>query len=212
MKHAIYSIVGILAIGASLPALANPAPVVRSQPPAMNMQQPEAGSTVTTTTRTVVIRETPIFGQQIVAALDNRSDTSVFRDLIAANGLSTSLRENGKGYTAFVPLDKAFDKSGMPMPGSTGNGTVDGQARMILENHVVDSKFDVNLLHGNRDNVTTLSGKDITISRMGRNYYANGHLIVSRQHDPEGIIYFTEDLVTAQEFSSAVYNPADVRK
>lgn len=204
MKHAIYGLAGLLAIGVSLPALAGSATA---------LQPAQGGATVTTTTRTVVVRETPIYGQQIAVALDKRADASAFRNLIAANGLSSSLRDNDKGYTAFVPLNRAFDGSGIQVPsGPAADGTVNMQARAILEDHVVDSKFDVNLLHGSRDRIKSLSGKDITISRMGKSYYANGHLIVGRQHDPEGIIYFTEDLVTAPKFSSAVYNPADARK
>lgn len=205
MKHTIYGIAAAaLAMSASLPAMANSAPAVQVQPPAMETQ---------TITRTIVVSETPIYGQQIVAALDERGDASNFRNLVAVNGLPASLRDDEDGYTAFVPVDRAFEGASIQIPATANpNGTIDPQARAVLEQHITDSKYDINLLHGTRDSVTTLSGDKITISKMGQNYYANGHLIVDRWHDPEGIIYFIESFVSSPEFNSAVYNPADVKK
>lgn len=207
MKQVIYGIAGVLAISASIPAVAaSPAMQAQAQPPAVETK---------TITRTIVVKETPIYGQQLVTALDGNAEASNFRNLVAANGLSASLRDDDDGYTAFVPLNRAFDGSGIAIPnGVAPDGTINTQARAVLEDHIVDSKFDVNLLHGTRDNVSSLSGKDITISKVGNSYYANGNLIVDRWHDPEGIIYFTDNFVTEPGMyqNTAIYNPADVKK
>lgn len=207
MKQVIYGIAGILAISASIPAVAaSPAMQAQAQPPAVETK---------TITRTIVVKETPIFGQQIVTALDSKAEASNFRNLMAANGLSTSLRDNADGYTAFVPLNRAFEGTSITIPnGVAADGTINTQVRGLLEDHIVDSKFDVNIMHGTRDKVSSLTGKNITISKVGREYYANGHLIVDRWHDPEGIIYFTDSFVTEQGSfaNTAIYNPADVKK
>lgn len=211
MKSYIYGIASVLAISTSLPAMANSAPAMQPAP-AME-REATAGTTTETTTRTIIVRETPIYGQQIVKMLEGTDKASSFRNLVAANGLSASLRENGKGYTAFVPVNRAFEKAGVSAPSArSSDGTINAQMRAVLEDHIVDSKFDVNLLHGSRDNVTTLSGKPITISKAGRSYYANGHLIVDRAHTPEGIVYFIESLISSPEINAAIYNPADATK
>jgi uncharacterized surface protein with fasciclin (FAS1) repeats len=201
MKYSLFGLAGMVAIGAAIPAYAGSAPAIQAQPTEI---------VETTTTRTVVVGETTLYGQQIAAMLKDNEKASTFRDLIAANGLSKSLRDNDKGYTAFVPVNAAFE--GMTLPTPAAVGTVNPQAQAILEDHIVDSKFDVNLLHGQRDSVKSLSGKKITISKAGKNFYANGHLIVGRQHSPEGIIYFIQNVISSPDMHSAVYNPADVKK
>lgn len=208
MKHFIYGIAGVLALTAAIPAQAqaqatNTMPM-QAQPPAVETR---------TITRTIVVRETPLYGQQIATAIEGREDATSFHNVMAANGLSISLRDDEDGYTAFVPVNDAFARASINAPsGPAANGTINADMRGVLEQHIVDSKYDINLLHGNRDNITALSGNTITISKMGNHYYANGQLIVDRQHDPEGIIYFIEDFVTAPGFSTAVYNPANVKK
>lgn len=165
----------------------------------------------TSTTRTEIVSESQLYGQQIVAALQDYDEASTFRNLMAANGISASLRENDMGYTAFVPVDRSLQNVTLPTPAAQGH--INPHARTLLEDHVVNRKFDVNLMHGTRQFVTPLSGKRITISKAGSNYYANGNLIVGRAHNPEGIIYFVEGLIDSpQARSAAVYNPADVRK
>lgn len=181
------------------------------------MQSPESMRSRTTevietsTTRTEIISESQLYGQQIAAALQGHDEASTFRNLMAANGISLSLRENDMGYTAFVPVDSSLKNVTLPTPAAQGH--INPHARAMLEDHVVNRKFDVNLMHGTRQYVMPLSGKRITISKAGNNYYANGNLIVSRTHNPEGIIYFVEGLIDSpQAQSAAVYNPADVRK
>lgn len=165
----------------------------------------------TSTTRTEVISENRLYGQQIVAALQDYDEASTFRNLMAANGISVSLRDNDSGYTAFVPVDSSLTNVTLPTPAAQGH--INPHARAILENHIVNRKFDVNLMHGTRQHITPISGNRITISKAGNNFYANGHLIVSRTHNPEGIIYFVKGLIdTPQTQSAAVYNPANVRK
>lgn len=213
--YAIYSTLAALAvITTSLPAAAanagllTPQPVDQQQGVVMYEQRP-----VTIQRETIVVRETPFYGQQIVNALQYRNDASDFRALLATNGISQTLRDNHDGYTAFVPLNKAFSKHNITIPASmTRTATVNPEARTMLESHIMNKKFDVNLMHGSRDSMKAMNGENLTISRAGNNFYVNGKQIVGRQHDPEGIIYFTEDLVTAPGFSSAVLNPMDVRK
>lgn len=204
-KHLIYGLAGALALSTAMPAWAANTASLQAQPAAVEVQ---------TYTRTIVVRETPIFGQQIVAALADRPEGQSFRKLMAANGLSVSLRENDKGYTAFVPVNHAFDKAGLiPPEGPAPDGTINQSARDALERHIVNSKFDVNLLHGTRQQVTNLSGEPITISRTGNQYYANGKLIVGRERTPEGILYFIEDFLDSPGITATTtYNPADALK
>lgn len=201
MKHVICGFAGILALSSAIPTLANATPAVQAQPSEI---------VETTTTRTIVVGETTLYGQQIAAELQNVDKANTFRNLIQTNGLSVSLRENDKGYTAFVPVDSAF--SGVALPPAPEAGSFTPQARAILEDHIVDNKFDVNLLHGQRDHVKALSGKDIVISKAGTNYYANGHLIIDRKHSPEGIIYFIQNIISSPDMTTAIYNPADATK
>lgn len=165
----------------------------------------------TSTTRTEVVSESQLYGQQIVAALQEYDEASIFRNLMAANGISASLRETGMGYTAFVPVDSSLQNVTLPTPAAQGQ--INPHARAVLEDHVLNRKFDVNLMHGTHQYVMPLSGKRITISKAGNSYYANGKLIVSRAHNPEGIIYFVAGLIDSPEARSAgMYNPADVEK
>lgn len=198
MKRAIYGITGLLFISVSGSALANSAPAVQVQPPVIE-----------TTSHTVVVSETTLYGQQIAAELSGVDKASTFRTLLEQNGLSATLRDKGQGYTAFVPVNSAFSEAAFAAPAP---GHINPEIRAVLEDHIVDGKFDVNLLHGQRDEVVALSGRDITISKAGRNFYANGHLITDRMHTPEGIVYFISDVLYSPESRSAVYNPADVRK
>lgn len=201
MKYAIYGIAGILAIGTAIPAFANSAPAMQSR---------STEVIETASSRTVVVSETTLYGQQIAAELDGVAKASTFRNLMATNGLGISLRDDDDGYTAFVPVNTAFE--GMSLPSAPAAGKVNPQAQALLAEHIVDEKFDVNLLHGQRDNITALSGKTITVSKAGKNYFANGHLIVDRKHSPEGIIYYIEDVISSPDIANVVYNPADVKK
>ncbi|MCH2546922.1 MAG: fasciclin domain-containing protein [Alphaproteobacteria bacterium] len=206
MKHFIYGIAGVLAIGTAIPAFAMPTHN-GTAPSAAHKHQ--AGVVETATSRTVVVSETQLFGQQIAGQLEGVDKATMFRQLMENNGLSASLRDKSKGYTAFVPVDKAFQ--GMTLP-SAAPGKINPEVRGILEDHVVSEKFDVNLLHGQRDNVKSLSGKNIVVSKAGKSYFANGHLIVDRMHSPEGIVYFIEDVISSPDITAAIYNPSDVKK
>ena len=231
MKQVIYGIAGILAITTAVPAMAaGDDMMMKKQPTAQYMQGNTAtaptmatGNTAmknpmqarttevveTSSSRTVVVSESKLFGQQIAAELDGVKNATVFRKLVAENGLAISLRDDEDGYTVFVPVDEAM--SGMTMT-PAAPGKFNPQARAVLESHIVDSKFDVNLLHGTRDNIKSLSGERITVSKAGRSFYANGQLIVGRQHSPEGIIYFVEGPLNSKTTRSAIYNPADAKK
>lgn len=201
MKHVFYGIAGILALGTALPAFATSAPA--------SMQSRSTEVIESASSRTVVVSESKLFGQQIAAELQGEDKASTFRGLIAANGLSQTLRDDDDGYTAFVPVNSAFD--GMSFP-PAAPGQFNPQVRAMLDDHVVDSKFDVNLLHGQRDSIESISGKRIIVSKRGRSFYANGHLIVDRMHTPEGIYYFVETPLTSSDIGGAVYNPADASK
>lgn len=200
MKHMIFGLAGVLAVSTALPAFATAAPA---------MQNRTTEVVETSTSRTVVVSESKLFGQQIAAELDGVENASIFRNLVAQNGLGISLRDNGKGYTAFVPVNSAL--SGVNLA-PAAEGKFNPEARAIIEDHVVDSKFDVNLLHGQRDSITSLSGKKIVVSKAGKSFYANGNLIVSRQHSPEGIIYFIQSPLGVTSSNMSVYNPADASK
>lgn len=210
-----FTLAALTLMTASIPAAAanggllTPQPMdQRSDMPVMYEQQP-----VVVQRETIVVRETPFYGQQIVNALQYRDDAANFRALLAANGISKTLRDNRNGYTAFVPLNEAFSKHNITVPASLHRtAAVNSRMRAMLESHIVDKKYDVNLMHGNRDGLEAINGEAITISRAGNNFYVNGKQIVGRQHDPEGIIYFTQDLITTPGFSAAVLNPMDVRK
>lgn len=205
MKHVIYGIAGVLAISTALPAFATSATATTTAP----MQARTTEVVETASSRTVIVSESTLFGQQIAAELEGVEKASTFRNWVAANGLSLSLRDDEDGYTAFVPVNDGLANTTFAAP---AQGKFNPQARSVLEDHIVDSKFDVNLLHGTRDRVTSLSGKTITISKAGKNYYANGHLIVDRKHSPEGIIYFIDSPLESSAMRSAIYNPADVKK
>jgi uncharacterized surface protein with fasciclin (FAS1) repeats len=201
MKYTIYGITGLLVISASSAALANAAPAMQAQPPAVTSTE--------ATTRTEVVSETTLYGQQIAATLVGIDKASIFRDLLQQNGLSVSLRQNGSGYTAFVPVNEAFANMTIAPPQP---GQFNPELRRVLENHVVDAKFDVNLLHGQHDRIQSLSGQMLTVSKAGRGYYVNGQPILDRMHTPEGIIYFIAAPLNASPTNAAFYNPADARK
>ena len=217
MQNTIYGFFTIVALcSAAIPATAGDYQAAGSMarstatvPEAMRSRTTEVIET--STTRTEVVSESQLYGQQIVAALQKHDEASTFHNLMAANGISASLRENGMGYTAFVPVDSSLQNVTLPTPAAQGQ--INPHARAMLEDHVLNRKFDVNLMHGTHQYVMPLSGKRITISKAGSSYYANGKLIVSRAHNPEGIIYFVAGLIDSPEARSAgMYNPADVEK
>lgn len=213
MKQMIYGIAGVLALTTAIPAQAQmragDAMAAQAQP-----ATPYDRSATRTTTRTVVVGETQLYGQQIASALAERKDATRFHNAVVSTGLSASLRDDEDGYTAFVPLDRAFDKAAITPPAApAANGEVNAGLRGVLEQHVVDSKYDLKLMHGNRDRITALGGNTITVTKVGNRYYANGKLILDRHRDPEGIIYFIDDFVTEPGFTTtAIYNPADATK
>lgn len=154
-------------------------------------------STTTTTTviqpapiETVTVAETTIYGQQLSGILKNQPKAKRFYNLSVTSGLAKPFNDE-KGFTAFVPYDSAFEGSAV---GTTHTpGVVDPAARALLEKHISDGKFDVNLIHGQRDTVTTRSGDKIIVGKGNLGvYYANGVKIVDTVKTPQGIVYFTD--------------------
>lgn len=165
----------------------------------MNLPVDESvrNSSTTTTTviqpapiETVTVTETTIYGQQLALILKHQPNTKRFYNLVVTSGLSTAFNDH-KGFTAFVPYDSAF--AGSSVGTSHTPGIVDPAARALLEKHVSDGKFDVNLMHGNQDKVKTRSGDAIVVAKGNRGtYYANGVKIVDTLKTPQGIVYFTD--------------------
>lgn len=154
-------------------------------------------STTTTTTviqppatETITVKETVIYGQELANILKNEPKAQRFHNLLVSSGLDQTL-DSPKGFTAFVPYDSAFEGSAI---GSTHTpGVVDPAARSFVEKFIVDSKFDTNLLHGQRDYVKTRSGEKINIGKGNKGvYYANGIKIQDTLKTPQGIVYFTD--------------------
>ncbi len=154
-------------------------------------------STTTTTTviqpapmETVTVTETTIYGQQLAMMLKGEPKAKRFYNLVVTSGLGSTFNDS-RGFTAFVPYDSAF--AGSSVGTSHTPGIVDPAARELLQKHVSDGKFDVNLIHGTKDTVTTRSGDKIVVGKGQRDvYYANGVKIVDTLKTPQGIVYFVD--------------------
>lgn len=151
---------------------------------------PDSQRTVTTIQappkETVILNKTTIYGQQLAGLLKDRPDAKRFYNLLVTTGLDAPL---DKGFTAFIPVDSAF--SGTTVGTTYTAGVIDPAARAFLKQHVVEGKHPADLLHGTKDQLTTLAGTEVTLSKAGAfSYYANDVRIKDTVKTPQGILYF----------------------
>lgn len=106
---------------------------------------------------------------------DDPNTYSLFKYIIDRAGMADEIK-NG-GYTVFAPTNAAFTASGYTTT-NLQNVPLDSIA-LLVKNHLVDGTFDINSV-AKQQQLTTKSNTQITIQKIGSNYYADGDDITNQ--------------------------------
>jgi len=120
---------------------------------------------------------------------------SYFKYAIDKTGLGDLL--NGKDeYTVFAPTNAAFINAGYPL--TTLQTMLSADVAIIVKNHIVAGKIDVNTLGNSQDEVT-LSGLVITVQKIDILSYVNGGDILNvNQTTSNGFLNTTNTLMVSK--------------
>lgn len=145
---------------------------------------------------------TPPEGEDIVVVVTNDGRFETLVAALEAADLTATLQEAGP-YTVFAPTDEAFDA----LPEGTVEALLADKAALteVLTYHVVSDMYTVQDLI-DLGTVTTVSGKDLTVSRADGNVTVDGGQIVGGMEAGNGVVYYVDAVLIPPEGAPA---PAD---
>jgi transforming growth factor-beta-induced protein len=131
---------------------------------------------------------TPAEGQDIVSVVVDDGNFETLVAALEAADLVAPLQEPGP-YTVFAPSDAAF--ASVPV-----EDLLQDIPRLteILKYHVVEGDYTIEDL-ATYDTLTTLSGKDLTISRIDSTVSINGAQIVGKLGASNGVVYVVDNVL-----------------
>lgn len=100
--------------------------------------------------------------------IGNDNNFSVFRSIVDRVGLA-DLLNNNDAYTVFAPTNTAFSSVGYTT--TYINTMTNADLTILVKNHIVQGKVDVTSATGP---LTALSGRPISIKKIGNSYYVEG--------------------------------------
>lgn len=130
-------------------------------------------------------------GWEMLEALHTDQRTSNFTLAVEQIGLVHALNTED-GFTAFVPVDSMFTPQNIPAGFFSPSNP---QASEFLSRHVVNSKINPALMHGNYETFETVAGTRLSLQRIGNRYVVNGEPIVETIKKPYGFIHLLNGFV-----------------
>jgi uncharacterized surface protein with fasciclin (FAS1) repeats len=154
---------------------------------------------------TVESYENPVPGVYIGQLLEENERLSSFARAVNNVGLTEELNLQ-QGFTAFVPVNEAFEDGKIP---SDYLSQEDQPVSEFLSMHVVNSRINLGTLRGYNKRFQSLAGNMLNIRKIGRQLYVNGQRILDVERHPSGMIYYVESFVTAPQnlsYNTPFYN------